>query len=265
MNKRTTRLIFTDLRLEEAKSQTSEGETLFRCDYGVPVLWLMCFGGRNIWNPGDDIVARGGAVGSRNPFETEIEVAATRLEHAESSLRDSERFWPWLSGIVILRRKLLARPKTGYIRMVSPWVYQLSEEEYGKFKQATAFSENAVNLIDAHREWDAVQLMNNFESFCYFVPQFDGKDRDRLTKLPGLDNETDDTMRLAISTVGTPSNRVTFDKAVMKDIAPIYQQMKELPPIAPPAAAAVGGGDTSDPGEKKGGFLGKLTGLFKRS
>jgi len=264
MPSRPSHLIYNDQRTDLRTSQSTDGEVLYHSPYGVPLIWILAFGGRNIWNPGDDVEARGGLAGKRNPYETQVEVALVRLEQAETALRSEEYLWPWFSALPILRRKLALKPKAGFLRVAAPWVIGLTDQQVDRWRSATAFAENAVNFTAAGRQPDAMLALSELTPFCPFVPAGDSGDMKKFESLgtyPGVDAH----LRLAQLTLGDTDNREVFVKAVQKECVAALEAYRALPPRAPVArpvlpkaeAPAAKGGDGA-------GLLGKLTGLFKR-
>lgn len=262
---RTSKLVYTDHRMQQGQSQSAEGEMLYRSDAGVPILWIFCFGGRNLWDPGDDIEARGGAMGQRNPYETPIDVAITRLEQAEAALLEDEHLWPWLSAMPFLRRKLMTKPKKGFLRLVAPWIASLGPEEYEQWRRSTAYAENCVNFVNVGRSADARASLSVLEPYCPLVPLLDGKDFKRLAAAKSDVDE--EAVRLALLTVGSPENRDRLAETARRDISPLLEKARSLPPPKAPTPAssqkeAAPAAVVAAP--PTGGLLGKLGGLFRR-
>lgn len=257
---RTSHLIFTEKRTDLRQSQTiDDGGLLFQSPHGVPLVWFFAFGGRNIWNPGDDVEARGGKVGRRNPYETLVEVAVARLEQAEHELKSDGYLWPFLSAMPILRRKLELKPGTGFIRVAAPWIIGMEEQHIDIWRSATAFAENCVNMTAADRRIDALRSLEQLRPFAPFIPTATAADRGTLKKHPAYPNE-DDALRLALLTLGEPDNRNVFVKAAKRDCASALESYDELVQKSPPPAVSpIKEVPTSS------GFIGKLAGFFKRS
>lgn len=258
---RPSRLIYSVERTQLRESQSEIGEPLYSCQHGVPVTWLFAFGGRNIWNPGDTVKDRGGQVGKRNPYETPVEVALTRLEHVESALVHAPYIWPWLSAIPMLRRKLSVKKKSGYIRVVAPWVIGLKELQIDRWAAATAFAENAVNLLSANRREDGIRSLRELAPFCPFVPDGHLGDKEEFARLKYEPRELFER-RVALLTLGKPSEQESFEAGITRDISPAFSTYGSLPPIDPV------------PGEKEkerlpGGratdsFFGRFSKMFNR-
>ncbi|CAN5205177.1 hypothetical protein BH09SUM1_BH09SUM1_20400 [soil metagenome] len=261
---RHSHLIYNSSRTDLRSSQSADdGEILCSSSLGVPVVWIFAFGGRNIWNPGDDVEARGGTVGRRNPYETAVEVAIVRLEQAEQQLQNDPYLYPFLSALPMLRRKMLLKPKAGYIRVVAPWVIGLEEAHIERWTSATAFAENCVNMVSANRTRDAILSLAELTPFCPFVPLGDSGDLARLASTPGYDGE-DEELRLAHLTFGEPDNNEVFEKNARRDCRKALDDYRLLPPRAPIVTEAVQRQLKEARGESAGGFMGKLTGLFKK-
>lgn len=229
---RPSRLMYSDDRTELRQSQTDFGDLLYSCNSGVPVTWLFAFGGRNLWSPGDTVKDRGGQVGKRNPYETPLDVALTRLEHVEAALADSKYIWPWLSGIPILRRKLAMKKKTGYVRVVAPWVIGLKEIQIDRWAAATAFAENAVNLLSANRREEGIRSLREIAPFCPFVPDGHLGDREEFNRIKEASQESFE-FRVALLTLGTPAEPESFKAGVERDIIPAFRKYDKLPEIEP--------------------------------
>jgi hypothetical protein len=266
---RPSLLLLSDARTELRNSQSSDGDSLYRSNHGVPVAWIFAFGGRNIWNPGDDVEARGGVVGQRNPYETMVEVALARLEQAEGALQADPYLWPFLSPVIIMRRKLLTKSKGAFIRVAAPWVIGLQEQQIERWKAATAFAENAVNLVGAGRVPEGVQALQELAPFCPFVPKAHSGDRAALQSLVPYADQPE-PLKLALAVLGEPDNRATFEQAVAREVAPGLDAYGKLPHRAPLKApvAVVSASGKSAPATTSasggGGLMAKLGGLFKR-
>jgi hypothetical protein len=252
--KRQSHLIYCDTRTDLQHSQSSEGDVLYHSQNGVPIGWFFAFGGRNIWNPGDDVEARGGVVGRRNPYETQVEVAVVRLEQAEAALQSDAYLWPFLSAITLFRRKLMTKPKTGFVRVAAPWVIGLEEAQIDRWRAATAFAENCVNMVSAGRTNDGLRSLMELQSFSPFVPGGHSADLDELMRSPHFPGE-EEVLRVALVAMGVPDNRDTFEKGARKEVAAALAKYRTLPPKAPPVPPPA-------PATAKGGILGKLGGLF---
>ncbi len=259
---RPSRLIYTEDRIRIEDSQSDDGEVLYRCSDGVPLLWIFSFGGRNIWDPGDDIVARGGAVGKRNPYETPVDVAITRLEAAEAELPSAPYLWPFLSAMPLMRRKLLSRPKTGYVRLVAPWMAMMTERHIEQWRAATAYAENCVNFTSAGREAEALAALSQLTPFCPFVPSADGKDLKRVEDSAAATHE-DLAVKMALLALGEPDERGIFEQAARKEVGPAMEAYRALPPRqgVPQKLPSASEKPTT---ESAGGIMAKLAGVFRK-
>ncbi|MCC6545712.1 hypothetical protein IT570_00980 [Candidatus Sumerlaeota bacterium] len=267
MAPRHSYLIFSDRRTLMRESQSSDGEVLFQSPHGVPMVWIFAFGGRNIWNVGDDVEARGGAVGKRNPYETSVEVATTRLEHAQEAISASPYLQPWLAGMTVLRRKLMAKPKDGFIRIAAPWVMGLKNQDVDRWRSATAFAENSVNFLSAGREPEAVAALAEIKAFCPVIPRGLSTDLAELQKISAYSDQ-DEAMKLAFLTLGEPDNRESFQKVVHRDLAEAINAFRAAPErksitLPKPKVIETPSAKPDDkPSGVKSGLLGKLSGLF---
>lgn len=229
---RPSRLIYSESRTELRNSQSEDGDCQFYSNLGVPILWFFAFGGRNIWDPGDHVEERGGRVGERNPYETSLEVALTRLEHVEASISDDKYLWPLLSALPLMRRRLALKRKTGFLRVVAPWVIGLEQIHVDRWSAATAFAENFVNFLSHNRRPEAIRSIRELTPFCPFVPDGvldDLKTIEAHKAYPKKPLE----MRLTLLTMGEPQEAPeTVENWVMRDVKPRLEAFRQLPPIA---------------------------------
>lgn len=263
---RTSKLFCAECRSHPDQPYREEGELLYSSPDAVPILWIFAFGGRNVWSAGDDVQARGGAVGKRLRFETMIEVALSRLEQAEDALRPISHVWPWYAGIPMFRRKLMLKPKTGFLRLHAPWTEQLPEADAFAWRSATAFAENFVNFHATERAHAAAESLRRLRPFCPFLPEGHSEDERVFSSHQDYRGE-EPAIRVALLTLGLPDARETFDAAARRDIAPALEALSKLPPVpkpVPPATEPTRNGTNPAPVLPAEGFLGKLTGLFRK-
>lgn len=228
---RESKLLFTNERTGgDAGVQKGTGELLFHSSRGIPILWLLVFGERNVWDPGDTVKTRGGAVGERPLYEINAEVAQYRLEHAESALKHDQHFWPWFSVLPILRRKLLARPKTGFLHLHAPWLQSIKKKDLPKLHQATAFAENAVNFVSFGDRSRARQMLRELGLFCPFVPLADGEDLKRFQKAARPLGVSSEALALALLSLGESDKPEAYRTVVEREVAPVLESGKKLPP-----------------------------------
>lgn len=262
MPNRTSNLIFSNQRTDSTDFTSSKGELLYSSQNGIPLSWIFAFGGRNIWTPGDSVEERGGVVGQRHTYETQVEVALNRLENVQNELsQDTPWLWPWLSPISLLRRKLMTKSPKGFIRIAAPWTTQLKKADQEHFRSAIAYAENAVHSSAQGNHIQSAQRLSKLTPFCPFVPQGKENDQALFEKLPFFQGE-ELPLRIALINLGEPSNRKPFDQAVSRDVAPAwenYQPLKQPTKIPPPTKKEV-----QVHGLDKGGILGKIKSLFKR-
>ncbi len=263
MSKRQSQLIYNDDRTSADESQSHEGDVLYFSPLGVPILWVFAFGERNVWNPGDKVSDRGGAVGKRNPYEIQVEVALLRLEHAEDALKQSSpSLWPWLSAMPILRRKLYTRPKTGYIRIVAPWMLSLKEDQIERWRAATAFAENCVNLLVADRNMQAKRSLAELRPFAPFVPLGNPKDVKAFRAIKAYSDKPE-PLKLALLTVGEAENPEPMEKAAERDVAQALSDYEEYIENMEHATTEIPAHQLPSTSTSPG-LLDKLTGIFKK-
>ena len=266
---RSSYLVYRDARTDLETSQSLDGDVLYRSEHGVPLLWIFAFGGRNIWNPGDDVHARGGVVGKRNPYETSIEVASTRLEQALQVLPSAPYMWPWFSPMGMFARKLSTKPKAGYLRLVAPWMIGLEVHHFERWRSATAFAENATNLLGSGRFSEASRALAELREFCVLVPTGGPGDLERFGKSTFFPEESAEPVRLALHMLGVPDNPGPFAAGALRDVAGALAEYRKLPPapVLPPVVVAgkvVVAEQPSATQSAGAALLKKLSGMFKR-
>lgn len=259
MAKRLSLLVYTDSRTPLETSQSADGDVLLRSEFGVPLLWIFCFGGRNIWEPGDDIAARGGAVGSRNIYETPVEVALTRLQYATSALGGSRYLWPFLCPLPILERRLRARGRQGFVRVVAPWILTLAENDLDRWRATTAFAENCVHHADVDRMREARLALRQFEAFCPFVPHGDGRDLDRMEKLK-VYRDRPEISRLVALMIGDGTAEDVLQRGIERDVIPHFEKARHLEPLKEEPLRPF----PDEEGASSSSLLGRVAGLFRR-
>lgn len=260
---RHAQLIVTTARLIDEDDSASR-IALYHAEGGIPLLWIFLFGARNVWMPGDDLKARGGAVGMREIYETPTEVALVRLEHAEGALRGDPHIWPWYSALELLRRKLALQPKNGFVLLQSQWSSTPGKELEETWRSAPALVENFVNLVGSGDSARAATVLDRVEPFCTFTPRGDESDRKAFQKAK-LYKDQDPAVRLALMMLGEPPGRgrAVMEQAARKDIDPLLREhLAGEGRRYAPTAAVVAEGAADAGGPAKGGVLARLTGLF---
>ncbi|MCB2154707.1 hypothetical protein KQI84_07445 [bacterium] len=247
------RLLFS-LQRFQAEAPTSNVDVIAECPTGIPIGWIFCFGGRNIWEPDDHIEDRGGSSALRNRYETPVEVAEARMSNVVGAVQSSPHLWVWLSSLQLLQRRLSNRGKKGFIRVDANWAFK-QEKSREKIVILTAQAENIVNLILMGRIREVPNVLPSFDPFCPFVPHIEEKDAKRFAKAKGFEN-LDGARRAAALTVGLPPrDQERFLTQVDEVCQPEYEKLSSLPPY-PMAAPATKVDDD--------GLLGKVKGLFRR-
>ncbi len=262
---RQSKLIFSMRRSDRTGSQTGAEEVLYRCDDGIPMLWVFAFGARNVWDPGDHVEDRGGAVGERNPYETQIEVALARIEHAEANLRSAAPLWFWFSALPLLRRKLLPKPRHGFVRVSAPWLASADDETAVSWRRAPSFAENVVNYVGAGDPSMAIRNLRELDPLCPFLPLGKLGDVNQLARVSAEAKDQDPAVSLALMTLGRPVLKEAFERGIHHDVEPALEKHEKLPAEAfrlpEPRVESASPTVESAPG---GSLVGKLTGLFRR-
>lgn len=259
-------LVYSSRRSDASGTRDGGEDVLYECPEGVPMLWIFAFGARNVWDPGDHVQDRGGAVGHRNLYETQVEVALARLEQAEGNLRASEAMWFWFSGMPLLRRKLLLKPRHGFVRIAAPWLVEMDEQLANRWRSATSFAENCVNYCGVGNTLAAIRSLRELDPFCPFLPNERLGDTGQLAKARLKLEERDAARRLALLTLGKPSQADPFEQGVERHVSPALETHSSLPDTAFELPDQLDGSRGPSPAEAPdgGSLVGKLTGLFKR-
>lgn len=213
----------------------AEADLLGTCEDGIPVGWMLCFGGRNFWEPDDKVVDRGGTSATRDRFTTPLEVADARLLNAIEVLKASEHLWVWFAALELLRRRLVAKGRRGFVHLDAPWALR-KDAVRERLTRVTAYAENYVNYVAADREGQVHQYAAAIEEFCPFVPHCTEEDAKRFRKVrshAGLD----EAERAAALIAGMPRDPEHFRAAVANHYAPVFARIGELPPYPQPVAA----------------------------
>ncbi|MDK2973359.1 MAG: hypothetical protein PWP23_3114 [Candidatus Sumerlaeota bacterium] len=226
---RPSRLLYLTTALHQQGGAES-GDEVCSCPDGIPLGWVMLFGGRNYWEPDEQVAARGGAVGDRTRFETPIEVAEARLTNAISSLRSSEHLWVWFAALEILRLRIKGKGKTGVLRLEAPWALDNATHR-DKTSRATAFAENYVNMVSVDRIENIPQYVAPLDKICPFVPYCKPDDHARFRKAAGIFKEYGEPAQAAALLVGIPqSDHDKFLRRVTSVYEPEFTKIPNLPP-----------------------------------
>lgn len=188
-------------RLLFAKSiEEKSGETMLVSDDGIPFGWIFMFGGRNYWEPDDHVVDRGGTAAERDPFRTPLEVAEARVEQVMTALKGRNPVWPYLASLEVLHRRIIARGKTGFLKLEAPWA-TTKDKRRDSLQQAVSYGENYVNAVDAADLARLMPLVATLEEFAPFVPHGDAGDHKRFAKARAAESGA---RKAAILAVGIP-------------------------------------------------------------
>jgi len=249
---RTSRLLFAH---ERSGDSARGGDVVFECEDGIPLGWLLCFGGRNFWNPDDQVADRGGTAAQRDRFETPLDVADARLSQAIDVLRGCPHLWVWLAPVDPFLRRLQSRGKRGFLRLEAPWA------DAALLNSLPAYVENYVNLVVASRLADIARVAAPIEKVSPFVPVCHSDDRKRFDRSPAYRNQAD-LRRVAALVVGLPADDAeTWHARLDLVAAPAYARLANLPPYpaAPRAATAGAPTETSSFMARLKNLVGKKT------
>lgn len=247
---RSSRLMFA---AERSGHASHAGEAICECEDGIPLGWLMCFGGRNFWAPDDMVADRGGTAAERDRFETPLEVADARMAQAIDGLRGCPHLWVWLAPVQVLHRRVQSRGKRGFLRLDAGWAFAGAGGEL--MNSLPSYVENYVNMAVASRPADIARIAAPIEKISPFVPVCRPDDRKRFEKAAAYRTETD-VRRVAALIVGTPAGDRDAWRARVEQIAgPEFARLASLPPYpampdAPPA--------------EQSSFMARLKGLVGR-
>lgn len=247
---------------------------LSECPDGIPVGWVLLFGGRNYWEPDETVADRGGAAGERSRFETPVEVAEARLTNAMTTLRAAEHLWVWFAALEILRLQIKTRGKGGVLRLEAPWALD-GEERRNKTLRTTAYAENYVNMVGVGQIENVPQYVAPLDKICPFVPYCRPDDAKRARKAGGIFGNLDEAAQAAALIVGAPSADLDkFRRRVASVFEPEYAKLPSLPPYpevkerlsyssAVVPKNAIPGPEEADP-EKPKGLIARLKRMVGR-
>ena len=203
-------------------------EVVSTSEDGIPIGWMLCFGGRNYWNPDDAVGGRGGAAEELAKFQTPLEVADARLTNALGSLSEIEHLWVWYAALDLLRRRIQAKGKKGYLLLDASWAMKLKGGQ--KLSTLTAYPENMVHLVDSGDIEKLPPLLQPLEGVCTFVPRLEKTDQTRFKKLKAY-KSLSGAEKAAAAMVGWPEkDPVSFQRAVEKHYRPEFDKLGSLSP-----------------------------------
>jgi hypothetical protein len=257
---RPAQLIYTGKLAHQ--DSTQQRIIIANCEDGVPLGWILCFGGRNYWEPGDHVDDRGGAMGERDRFETPLEVAEARLRQALDAVSDYEPIWVWFAGLELLHRRLLARGQRGFLHIEAAWM--ISDPHFRSTAiQAIPYAENLVNLVSTNRGGEIVRAVAPLEQVCPFVPHGRFEDRARFAALRGK-SPLPPAVEAVTLLAGTPPGDVQkFHKHALDHYGETFSRIETLRYPAFPEAKRLSGTQARPAtGPKRGGFLGRLKGML---
>jgi hypothetical protein len=243
------------------------GEVLSVSLEGIPMGWVFLFGGRNYWEPDEQVGERGGAASERQRFETPLEVADARLLNAMSSLRDSPHLWVWFASMEILRRRLKSKAKAGFLQLDAAWAFE-TPEIAAKTSQTPAYAENYVNMVNINRIENIPQYVSPLERICPFVPYCHPDDRKRARMAAKKLGDMSEAAAAAALLIGLPGdNPALFLERVTAFYEAEFRKIESLPPYPAVKARLSLSSDTvrrPDIPPADGGLLSRLKRLVGR-
>ncbi|MEQ8819330.1 MAG: hypothetical protein RLY93_03740 [Sumerlaeia bacterium] len=233
----------------------ADAEVLFFCEDGIPLSWFLCFGGRNVWELDEKVEERGGTSADRNRFETPLEVAEGRLAHAIEGLSETPHLWVWYASLELLRRRIIARGRKGFLRLDANWAFQ-SGEQRESITTLPALMENMVNQTSNGQFQHIGTLLKPAEGFAPFVPLCAPEDKKRFEKAKAYRSLAGSDRATALMTGLPPDSADRYLERAREIHGPEFAKLGQLGPY--PGGAGSGGG------EGGGGLMGKLKGMFGR-
>lgn len=228
---RPAQLVYTHVL---ANKDTSQAITVVaESADGIPMGWLLCFGGRNFWEPDDHVSDRGGQSAERSRFETPLDVAEARLRTAIDSVRGVPHLWVWFASLELLHRRVLARGKRGFLQLRAPWALG-DAALHAKANEALAWAENYVNLASNDRAGDVGGKLGPMPELCPFVPRCVADDAKQFEKLT-LYHDLAPAVRAAALVGGLPAGDPSkFAALVEQQYAPTFATLHNLAPYPKP-------------------------------
>lgn len=235
---RTAQLIYTHVLANKDVSQAMT--VVSESADGIPLGWILCFGGRNFWEPDDHVSDRGGQSSERSRYETPLEVAEARLRTALDSLRGCPHMWVWFASLELLHRRLLARGKKGFLQLRAPWALRDAALQ-ARANEAVAWAENYINLVSNDRPADVQGKLGPLPELCPFVPRCTADDHRHFERV-AIYADLAPAARAA-SLIGglPPGDPAKFIALIDQQYAPTFATITALPPYpkpTPPPASA---------------------------
>lgn len=240
-------------------------KVVYQSEHGIPVGWLVLFGGRNFWEPDQSVSQRGGTSALRDRWITPQEVAEARLGNAIEAFNEVPQLWPWFSPLNVLHRRSLTLGKGGVYKLEAHWVLQdkYRAEDLGR---TTAIVENIVNSIIANRLEFLPKFFDSLEDYTIFTPKFTAEDASRFENFVSTMG-IEPIHAVGHACIGLPTENIDrYHTILAKSCAEPLDTINSLPPYPDPPK-------TQPPipeAEKQleagsDGIVGKFKGLFKKN
>lgn len=201
----------------------------------------------------------------RDRFETPIEVAEARLTNAINVFEYNPHLWVWMASLQLLRSRLVAKGKKGFIRLDAVWAFEKPEQRQN-MNRITAYAENFVNLVSTERFAQLSTIMEPLDMVAPFMPRCEPADAKHFRKAARLYPDYDEATAAAALLIGVPlPNKERFPQQVASRYQEEFAKLKSLPPY--PSVQAPGAGASQSPksspaeAESARGLLARLKGL----
>lgn len=232
-------------------------------DRALPLGWLLLFGSRNIWEPGDSVKDRGGAAAQRDGTITQCDAARMRLSEALAVLARPECLGPVAAPLRLLDALLDGVDPNGHLRLIAP-VGSLggttTAEIRASFLGTVAMVENFVFYLDQQHDVRVRQAQDALRKQGIFIPT--GVPQEDLQTLQNRMRSEDSLASLSVEDalsrvlIGSPPDDATRGRISTFSLGELkaWHELarKPLPPGGGAAARQRGGGAAA-PGAPAGG------------
>lgn len=260
----------SQLVFASSREELTKGKIICQSEDLIPIGWLTLFGGRNFCEPDQQVSDRGGTSALRDRWTTPMDAAQARINNAIEAFSECAHLWPYLAPLEILRRRLIAQGRKGFVHLNSPHISN-NDESNQQAQQSLAIMENIVNLLISGRTERISPMLQSLDPLCPFVPHFTMKDHERFDSFADQKGGKVFTA-LAMASTGLPAdNTQRFIELVQKECASDFEKREDLsayptsvinPAVAPQAFEDEKTGEERAPSGR--GFMSKLKGMFGR-
>lgn len=250
-------------RTTSAAGSGSGSELVASSRDGLPFLWMILFGGRNYWQPDEEVAQRGGAAADRDLLQTPLEVAEARLLNASDALRSCPSTRPFSTAGPVLARRIASFGTRGILRVQAPWAAG-TDAARKRLGSLLALTENYVNCADAGRREMLPALAKAIAEYSPFVPHADGEDLARCAAACGVAEPGSEQAALLMAGEPHPGHRRLFLDAVAASGPEDFEGYARAADADRARAARMAAALAAPAMETPSGLLGRIKGLLRK-